>query len=808
MNSLGCPDQATPRTAAGPSRILKFVAAVIGLLLMAVAGFANYTGEYIFAAYGKAFVRLPGMLPGQYYFFSVWWVLAGLPLALFGFGWLFPAFRDAVRAPWRRTRYAAPLLASLVLFVVTMIPAEYLSTPSWDTGTRMIFYVVVAGTGLVLFLAGGYRWLRFLDSPMKRLEQWLMGLGRWQFMLLIAGFTFLVANLVSYFVFEHMPHIQDSIAQVFQGRIFAQGKLFLSSPKFPDFFDYTHIINNGQWYSQYLFLHSLFLMLGVFIGAPWVINPLLGALTVPLIYLLGRDLYGERTGRWAGVLASLCPFIFNMSSEFMNHSGTLLFATLFLLFFFRTVRATAPKAESQSPGSRVPGNWHHPVIAGIALGLVANIRPYTALAFAVPFAVYGLWRIVREPGRYLTRFLLMIVAAAAVTGLIFVYNWLTNGNPLLWGYVVKWGPGHEVGFGKSGWGAFHTPYRGMVNTLNNLNQVNKFLFEWPLPALVPIAVLFASGTIDKRDRLLLAGFVCLVAAHFFYWFQNVCFGPRFLYASAGCLVILTVRGGGQLGPFLRRTCRVPVSDGAVATFVRRVWPMMTAIMIGVGLPPLFRSYHMYAGVSGDLVRTVKRAGLKNALVFCHHLGHGFSANTLGLDGDVVYAKDYGIANAALTLAYPDRSYYYGNRDTLRPLDGISYQHSQLKRALDEMGAFLQDTMVRRYRTVIWPFEDIPPPDFGGQPRIVDPREASREIFTGRKKLDDYLPAIACWLVGDEREHLAVFSLMNDLQNVIAGGYRFTLLLVTGEGTGAVYEISTATGDEFLVPDQASPVPVR
>lgn len=776
------------------SPVAKSVLVAAGLLLMGLAGFVTYTGDYIFAAHWTVFIRFPGMLEGQYYFFPIWWVTIGLPLLLFGLGWFFPAFRNAVRAPWRQPKFAVPLVTVLILFAFTMQPWEYASTPAWDTGSKMVFYLTLAGTGFILFLTGFYEKLRFLDQPLARAYQWLMALDRRTFMLLIFGFTFLVANLISLFVFEHMPHIQDSISQLFQARIFATGRLHLTTPCFPDFFDYTHIINNGYWYSQYLFLHSLFLLIGVFAGIPWIINPLLGALTIPAIYALGRKLYGERTGRLAGILACLTPFIFDMSSEYMNHSGALLFTTLFILFYFRTLDL---------------GRWYDPLVAGLALGLVANIRPYTALAIGGPFAIYGLYRAVKEPRRLIPKFGLMVILMAAVTSFIFVYNWLTNGNPLLFGYVVKWGPGHEIGFGKSGWGAEHTPFRGLINTGNDMNLMNKFLYEWPIPSLLPIAVLFAARTKNHKDWLLLASSVSLSAAYFFYWFHNVCFGPRFLYESSACLILLTVRGGQELGTFLRRTCQMKISDKSAATFIRRVWLIMTIIMLGVGLPPLFRTYHMYGNVDGTLVRTVRQAGLKNSLVFCHHFGNGFSANTLNLDGDVVYAKDYGILNAALTIAYPDRHYYYANKDTLRPLANIDYPHSQLKRALDEMTEFLSDTLTHSYNTIIWPFKDIPIQEFDSSgPRIIDFRDISAEIFTNRHTPDDYLPAIACWILNDEREHLRLFSFMNDLQNVIAGDYKFTLLSVTSEGTGAVYDISTVSGNEVTVPNQPGPMPIR
>jgi hypothetical protein len=231
----------------------------------------------------------------------------------------------------------------------------------------------------------------------------------------------------------------------------------------------------------------------------------------------------------------------------------------------------------------------------------------------------------------------------------------------------------------------------------------------------------------------------------------------------------------------------------------------------VGLPPLFKSYRAYGWVDATLIQNVKRNGLHNALVFCFHYGNGFSANRLDLTGDVVYAKDYGMLNAALTVAYPGRNCYYANRDTLRLLEDIEYPRSRLKRALDEMSYVMPDTAIARYRTVLWPIRDVPPEAHDPallESRLVDFREVSRELFTGRHTLEDYLPAVACWILKDGREHLTIFSYMDDLESFVASGYKFTLLYVTTDGTGAIYDIRSATGRESVVPDKAGTIPIR
>jgi hypothetical protein len=803
---------------------------VAGALLLVLAAMVSYSSPALFAARGKVYAQMPGALPGDYIFFSLYWVVLGLPFLVFLFFLLFRQFRAAARAAFRDGKSAAGLVLFLLVLVFSLLPWEPEAENPAYAASKIVFGLILSGCGMALLLSGAYRALSFLDAAMARLYDSLMGLNRWQFLGLAMGLTFVAANLVSWFVNLHTPQVPDSTAQVFQARIFAAGRLFLPSPPFPDFFDYTHIINvagvtghpasgfaganwpgpAGRWYSQYPFLHPLIIAPGVLLGMPWIVNPLLGALAIGAVYFLGREVYDEKTGRIGALLGAVSPFIFNMSAEFMNHASALLFATLFLLFFFRTVRAgeaAIPDSGASSLKLEAAGGWWSAGLAGLFIGFVADIRPYTALAVVLPFAVYGSVLAVRKPGFYLARFALLAAAAIVVTSLVLVYNSLTNGDPGLFGYVVKYGTGHEIGFGRSAWGDSHTPLKGLISTGHDLNMLNRFLFEWPIPALLPIGVLFAAGVASRRDWLLLLGFLALPVAYFFYWFHQACFGPRFLYEAGACILLLTARGGMALGPLARRLFGLDVTDKAAARLVSRAVPLFLLWALAIGLPPLLRAYRAPAKVNAQPVLNARKAGLKNALVFCNDFGGGFTANRLTLDGDVVFAKDYGMINSVLTIAFPDREYWYANRDTLVRLESLAYGESRLRRTIESMSVPLADSTLARYKTLLWPLRDIPPP--GRDPglvseRLVDYRELSRELFTGRHEFDDYLPALACWLLKDEREHLRLFGFMDDLQSYIADDYKFTLLYVNDDGTAAYYDIRRTSGEEIRERDGGKP----
>ena len=209
---------------------------------------------------------------------------------------------------------------------------------------------------------------------------------------------------------------QDSVAQVFHGTIFAGGRLTAMSPPLRDFFFFDNVINNGRWYSQYPPGHSFLMMIGVLVGAPWIINPLLGSATIVLLYFLGRELYSDAgiPCCLAAVLGLFSPFILFMSSEFMNHVTALFLFTLFLLFYARTVRLKSTASA---------------VVAGASLGWIVNIRPLTAVSLALPFAVYACCLLWQQFKHYRKPFLVMSLTASVFVGILLAFNYLTNGRP-------------------------------------------------------------------------------------------------------------------------------------------------------------------------------------------------------------------------------------------------------------------------------------------------------------------------------------------------------------------------------------------
>jgi hypothetical protein len=542
-------------------------------------------------------------------------------------------------------------IISAIVFAGTLIPRT--------AGSRwIVIYLMCGACGMCMIIAGSAPGMRYI-ARIRAVDLAARTIFRalWRFVFdskaliyisLLALAVFALTNVISLVVFEHIPHIPDSIAQFFQAKIFAGGHCYAPSPIHREFFDYAHIINNGKWYSQYPPGHSFLLMMGMLLHAPWLINPLLGAFTIVALYFCGKELYSKTVGRFAALLGVCSPFLLFMCSEYMNHASALVCFALFLAFFSRCRRSY-----------RIIDGLG----AGLALGFLCLVRPYTALALAIPFILYGGFIVFRNFRRYWRPMAALCGATLTCVCILFGYNYVTNGSAFLFGYEKLYGPEHLPGFGHHALDQPPlTPALGLTYTLDNLNALQKYLFEWPVPSLIFVLVLFATATKSTWDRLLLISCGSLSAAYFIYWFHDWCFGPRFLYEATVAYILLTSRGVQVLPAYVNSVLGFCVPRKKVLAIVASVLVCFSAIGFYGNVIPLLKTYGAdYWGVNAAAVNAVKKSGINNAIVFTQsNYGSVFFANSPWLDTDIIYARDKGEQNKLLLDDYPSRNAYYVN----------------------------------------------------------------------------------------------------------------------------------------------------
>jgi hypothetical protein len=442
------------------------------------------------------------------------------------------------RLPHPHSRSLDPfaLAAAVTIAVLAFLPvANWVSgghhapwyapvAATWVTGSALAI-----GIGLIVAIASrripalwhdglGARFAAALDrSPI------LMLVG-------IAGVSTVVYAIIAHLVFDARPLLVDEIFQVWQARIFGEGRVTTPVSSHPEFFSGMHLVEtDGRAFSHFPPGHSAMLTIGEVLGVPWLIVPLAGGVAALAFGLYLRVAEQRATVRLGAlVLFALAPFVAFMSATYMNHATALMW-----LMVAVAALAHAVKDDEKHPVSAL--------VCGLGLGAAATIRPIDAVAFALPAAAWLLVRAIRNPRRWLEA----VVAAVGVALPLLALAWFnarTTGDPLLLGYEMLWGKEHGLGFRSSPWGASHSAARGIELLNLYFLRLQTYLFEWPIPSLLPAVLALAiAPRLDRYDRYLLGSGVLLATMYFAFWHDGFYLGPRYLYPLAPLLSLWTAR---------------------------------------------------------------------------------------------------------------------------------------------------------------------------------------------------------------------------------------------------------------------------
>ncbi len=361
---------------------------------------------------------------------------------------------------------------------------------------------------------------------------------------------------------------------------------------------------------------------------PWLINPILGALTVPVFFAVARRWYGPRVVLAALVAMLASSFFLLNSASYYAHTFTLLVTLVF----------AAAALEGSDRNSFALG-----LVAGVSFGAAFAARFFTAVMCGLPFGFYHLRRNVGH-WRFVAGF------AAGVAPILGAFLWH---NHELMG---RWGMLPMSGFENydSRWFQANMLTRGTDIALSNLWD----WILWTPAAVLPLYVIaLTDRTGPARQRLLGSVFLFVVVGYYFYVDTGGNrYGPRYYFEALPFVLLpaawLAVK---------EASWREKTRHGRWCFYLFAL-SVLLAIPAGVWQT---RNAHAIVYERTDLYRVVEDARLSRAIVFVATqtgtrwpmAATDHTRNWGRYDGRVLFALDRGGDNVRLMDAYPDRASY-------------------------------------------------------------------------------------------------------------------------------------------------------
>ena len=455
-------------------------------------------------------------------------------------------------------------------------------------------------------------------------------------LLFLAVFSLLVTAFFSCCILLKFPNSGDEYAYIFQAKTFNEGRLWNQTYPFQKFFSFFHIADQGdKWVSKFSPGWPALLAVGLLLKIPlWLVNPLLGALSLVVFFFLANHLYGKEVAILS-VLTMLCSayFIFNSASYF-SHTSCLLFILLFVYFARLYVDE---------------GKLYQALMAGVFIGCAFTVRPYTALLCSIPFGIYFLFGVAKS--RYIGMPLICFGAFPFAVALL-IYNHQITGNALLPPHIW-YEPNDTLGFVNG-----HNLTKGLAL----LGQQSFSLMGWSSPALLILYALLLVSTLVKGQRLKFEDciFPSLVIGYVFYWADGGNqYGPRYYY-EAYPFLILTV-----ISKIFNQESFKSFSWQKLA-----ISTVLSGFIIALLQIPMHAKVEHEAIVERmDVYHQVEKQHITNAIIFLgsatgvlRPMGGGdLARNGINFEADVLYALDRGTKNSELKKYFPDKTFYIYSR---------------------------------------------------------------------------------------------------------------------------------------------------
>ncbi|HTM31895.1 MAG TPA: glycosyltransferase family 39 protein [Vicinamibacterales bacterium] len=235
---------------------------------------------------------------------------------------------------------------------------------------------------------------------------------RWRVAALGAPIVALVAIGISQWVLLDFPNSGDEYNYLYEAQTFAAGRLWNTPLSPADVFNTNYIVQEPpREFSSFPFGWPIAIAGALVLGLPpWIVNPVLGTLTLALVWALGARLYDGRTGVIAAALVGSSPFFLFNAASYFSHTfcGALLLGAAFV----------ASREERSPP-------WV-PMLVGLLIGWAVVARYLTGVLCGVPIVFWLL-----RPGVPRVKTMALVaIGGLPWVGALAAYNQAMTGNPL------------------------------------------------------------------------------------------------------------------------------------------------------------------------------------------------------------------------------------------------------------------------------------------------------------------------------------------------------------------------------------------
>jgi hypothetical protein len=539
------------------------------------------------------------------------------------------------------------------------------------------YWLLLGGALVVGLVAGALRpaWLR-------RVHGAILGVPAWLFVGAATLFALAASLYCGYLVHGFSYGTPDEATYIFQARMLAAGHLYSPAPPHHEFFQFRFCLQQaGRWFGIFPPGWPAVLAVGVWLGVPHLVNPVLGALLVPLAWLLARELLPNRplVCRLVVALAAFSIVRMSQSSTLMSHTLGAVCATAALWGGLRALRT---------------GRARWLLLLGLCVGLQANTRLLNAFALGVPALALTLafaWRHRQAPRRVLAGVGLLAVSVSAFAGLQLAYNHAVTGSAARFPQreyfaATEMKPNcSDPGFGPDRVCTHEHPpllHEAMPRNefyLRHGLRVSYVRFDAYAREATSGVLLFAFlviGLLARDTRraaaFCLLGYGSLWVAYVSFYYHGLAYGARYYFEATACVWIGVALG---LAAALRPTA--PAGRlGAVALALRG--GAAAVVLLLVAVQPLarwphasrlwFRDLREYHQPVERAIAGLERAGIKS--VVTHPLEWGppvLNRRPWDLPSQtVIVAHDVGFdAAEELLRHWPGRKLYRWNQQLHR-----------------------------------------------------------------------------------------------------------------------------------------------